>query len=101
MGNPNSGIARGELRSTLSRAGSCRSSGTTSMKADGGKNPRFAPVTNNVKNDVSKKPRFAHVMDNMKNDGGRKAGSAHVNQTTGAKTPQFAPVTKPLDPFLA
>ena len=27
MGEPNSGIARGELRSTLSRAGSCRSSG--------------------------------------------------------------------------
>ena len=27
MGEPNSGIARGELRSTLSLAGSCRSSG--------------------------------------------------------------------------
>ena len=26
MGKPDSGIARGELRSTLSRAGSCRSS---------------------------------------------------------------------------
>ena len=56
MGKPNSGMARGELRSSLSRAGSCRCSRTTSMKADGDKNPRFA-----------------HVRDNMKNDGGRKA----------------------------
>ena len=37
MGKPDSGIARGELRSTLSKAGSCRSSATTTMKSDGGK----------------------------------------------------------------
>ena len=35
MGKPDSGMARGELRSTLSRAGPCRSSATTSMKDDG------------------------------------------------------------------
>ena len=47
---------------------------TTYMKADGGKNPRSAPV------------KF-----NEKNDGGRKAGSAHVNQTTGAETHDLHP----------
>ena len=86
MGNPNSGIARGELRSTLSRAGACRSSGTTSMKADGGKTPQSAPVEFNEKNDGGKNPRFAPVKTNVKNDRGKKAGSAHENQTTGAKT---------------
>ena len=62
MGKPNSGMARGELRSTLSRAGPCRSSATTTMKADGGKNPRSAPV------------KF-----NEKDYGGRKAESAYEN----------------------
>ena len=66
MGKPDSGIARGELQSTLSRAGSCRSSATTSMKNDGGKNPRSAPV------------KF-----NEKNDGGRRAESAHEVSGTG------------------
>ena len=45
MGKPNSGIARGELRSTLSRAGSCRSSATTTMTDDdGGRKARSAHV---------------------------------------------------------
>ena len=61
------------------------------MKADGGKNPQFAPVEFNVKNDEGKKPRFAHVMDNMKNDGGRKAGYAHVNPATGAENHDSPP----------
>ena len=57
------------------------------MKADGGKNPRFAPVTNNMKNDGGRNPQSAHVEFNEKNDRG--------------ETPQSAPVTKPHDPFLA
>lgn len=42
---------------------------TTSMKDDGGKNPRTAPVKFNVKG-----------------DGGRKVGSAHVNLGASAGT---------------
>ena len=45
IGKPDSGMARGELRSTLSLAGSCRSSATTTMTDD----------------DVGKKARSAHV----------------------------------------
>ena len=47
---------------------------TTSMKDDGGKNPRTAPMKFNVKD-----------------HGGRKARFAHVNQTTGAKTHELHP----------
>ena len=35
--------------------------GTTSMKADGGKNPQFAPVEFNEKNDGGETAQFAHV----------------------------------------
>ncbi len=43
--------------------------GTTSMKDDGGRNPRFAPVEFYVKG-----------------DGGRRAGFAHVNHGISAGT---------------
>ena len=78
MGNPNSGIARGELRSTLSRAGSCRSSGQHPWKPTGAKTPQSAPVKFNMKNDV-----------------GKRAGSAHVNLGTSAgyMTTSFGPAT--------
>ena len=39
MGKPNSGIARGELRSTLSRAGSCRSSANNINEERRGQKP--------------------------------------------------------------
>ena len=46
MGKPDSGIARGELRSTLSRAGSCRSSANNINEERRGQKRRvFAHVT--------------------------------------------------------
>ena len=78
MGKPNSGIARGELRSTLSRAGHCRSSGQHSLKPTRAKTPQSAPVKFNMKSDV-----------------GRRAGFAHVNlgTTAGYMTTSFGPAT--------
>ena len=43
MGKPNSGIDRGELRSTLSRAGSCRSSGQHQWTTTGAETHNLHP----------------------------------------------------------
>ena len=44
IGKPDSGMARGELRSTLSRAGSCRSSANNINEGRRGKKARSAHV---------------------------------------------------------
>ena len=42
-----------------------------------------------MKADVGRNPRFAHVTMKYRGDGDEKAGSAHVNQTTGAERPDL------------
>ena len=55
MSKPNCGIARGELRSTLSRAGPCRSSGQHSLKPTGAK-PTICTRDNEMKGRRGQKP---------------------------------------------